>query len=254
MLKQTPPEDVDTATRLTEQVGPTIAELAGVDTSKYTWFLPGVRRALRRWELDIIFHAKLGSPAHEKSGNPDRWLYRMQKTVEALHEQLKELIETGNTGKNDVLLNVGAKLEIELAELETGPGPSLAEIERSINRLDRAIYRATCDATHRRGALPHVDRYPGLRSLVVNLQKMAQCSGGNFTAHRKNGRKGTLVKALNEIRAAASDFDSYSFDSESDSLLASSLPAPDQHPIATYERLLSRRAKGPAKIGGDPAE
>ena len=215
----------DQANRLVEKVGPTIAALARVSTSKYPGFLPGVRRALRRWELEIIFHAKSGTPYHRRSGNPDRLLFQMLKNVQALHEQLNDIIENGYTGENNVLLNVGAKLEIELDELETG-SVSLDEIERSICHLDIAISRAVGGATRPRGALPDVDRYPGLHSLVFNLEGIAQSSGGKFTADKKLG-KGTIVRAIDEIR------------SFSDELGAHYLPAPDQHPVATYERLLS---------------
>jgi hypothetical protein len=167
--------------------------------------------------------------------NPDRWLYRMLKNVEPLHEQLRELIEDGDTFETTVPGNVKARLQIELAELEAGPGPSIDDIERSISCLEIAISRAAEGATRPKGALPQVDRYPGLRSLVVNLQRIAQSSGGNFTAHRKNGGKGTLVKAIDEIRNALPDCGI-----EFGKSLARFLPAPDQHPIATYEKLLRR--------------
>jgi hypothetical protein len=218
-------DEADAISKLVQQVGPTIAVLAGVSTSKFPWFLPGVRRALRRWELDIVFHAKPGSRSHVKSGNPDRLLYQMLKHVEALHDQLNDIIENGSAVENDVLLNVGAKLEIEIAELEAG-AISIDDIQRTLSCFNTAISRAVSGATRPRGALPQVDRYPGLHSLVVNLQGIAQSSGGNFTAHRKLGAKGSIVKAIDEIR------------NHSDELGAYYLPGPDQHPVATYEKLL----------------
>jgi hypothetical protein len=228
MFTKTPEPEQELWQKLLNQVGPKIAALAGVDTSTYTGFLPGVGRALRRWELDMAFHAKAGSPADVRSGNPDRLLYRMLEHVKALHGQLQDLIENGYTGKDDVLLNIGAKLEIELDELETG-SVSLDEVARSISCLETAICRSISGAVRPRGALPEVDRYPGLLSLVVNLQRMARCSGAKkYTAHRKSGGKGTIVRALDQIRT---------FLEKNGEWQAECLPARDRHPVATYERL-----------------
>jgi hypothetical protein len=229
MLTKTPnserANEPDTLDKLVEEVGPTIAGLARVSLSKYPWFLPGVRRALRRWELDIVFHAK--------SGNPDRLLHQMLKNIEVLQCQLGELTENADDeGQNNVLLNAGAKLEIELAELETG-GVSLDHIADSICCLEIAVARAISRATRPRGAIPDFDRFPGLNSLVVKLQEVAQSSGGNFTAHGRGARgKGSIVRAINEIR------DFLLRVGLGEEYRTQCLPARDQHPVATYEKLL----------------
>jgi hypothetical protein len=218
-------DESDEILKLVEQVGPTIAVLADVDTSKHTSFLPGVLRALQRWKLDIVFHARRGSRSQMVSGNPDRLLYKMLKHVEGLHDQLNDIIDSGDTGENDVLLNVGAKLETELAELATG-AMSIYDMQHTLSCFKLAISRAVSGATRPHGALPQGDRYPGLHSLVVNLQKIAQSSGGNFTAHRKLGAKGSIVEAIDEIRKHCDELGAYY------------LPGQDEHPAATYERLL----------------
>ena len=108
----------------------------------------------------------------------------------------------------------------------------VADILSFVSSLLRAIERALEDR-----------RTAGLEALVFKLARAAYRADGKFTAHRKVGRKGSLIRALNEIKNRLPKIDN-EFGAE----LAAALPAPDQHPVATYERLLRRGARPSRKM------
>src|SRR5262249_15502551 len=88
-------------------------------------------------------------------------------------------------------------------------------------------------------------RTAGLEALVFKLARAAYRADGKFTAHRRTERKGNLIKALDEIKNRLPSVH------EDGAKLADALPAPDRHPVATYERLLrrarpSRRTRSPS--------
>jgi hypothetical protein len=82
------------------------------------------------------------------------------------------------------------------------------------------------------GRLAEIDGYPGLAVLIFWLERAAQRAGGKFTIHRKHGEKGTLIRALGELRnlLAMTDWGSS---------LAHCLPCPNKHPVAKYERIIA---------------
>jgi hypothetical protein len=67
--------------------------------------------------------------------------------------------------------------------------------------------------------------------LVFGLERAAQRAGGKFTVHRKHGEKGTLIRALEELRGRLVRTDW-------GVSLADCLPSPDKHPITKYERII----------------
>jgi hypothetical protein len=67
--------------------------------------------------------------------------------------------------------------------------------------------------------------------LVFGLERAAQRAGGKFTVHRKHGEKGTLIRALEELRSRL-------VPTNWGVSLADCLPSPDKHPITKYERII----------------
>jgi hypothetical protein len=74
--------------------------------------------------------------------------------------------------------------------------------------------------------------YPGLGELVYFLEQGAQRAGGSFSVHRKLGPKGSLIRALDWLRAhlvaSGPPFERWAID----------IPPPGKHPVALYERVL----------------
>jgi hypothetical protein len=75
-------------------------------------------------------------------------------------------------------------------------------------------------------------------SLVFRLELSARLAGGKFSAHRKNGVKGSLLKAIGLLRSkilisGAPDAARW----------AARLPSEGEHPISDYERILTAARK-----------
>ena len=181
--------------------------------------------ALSNWAMAI---------SHPKSHDPA--LHRMRRDAKSLRRQLAafEQFDEINLALG---LALGAKLELGagLGRAKLGEGadwsPKLREtISRLIDGLDNVIGPGFL--VHRaRGALSEIDGYPGLAVLVFGLERAAQRAGGKFTVHRKHGEKGTLIRALEELRSrlVLTDWGVS---------LADCLPSPDKHPITKYERII----------------
>jgi len=181
--------------------------------------------ALSNWAMAI---------SHPKSHDPA--LHRMRRDAKSLRRQLAafEQFDEINLALG---LALGAKLELGagLGRAKLGEGadwsPKLREsISRLIVGLDNVIGPGFL--VHRaRGALSEIDGYPGLAVLVFGLERAAQRAGGKFTVHRKHGEKGTLIRALEELRGRLVPTDW-------GVSLADCLPSPDKHPITKYERII----------------
>jgi len=181
--------------------------------------------ALSNWAMAI---------SHPKSHDPA--LHRMRRDAKSLRRQLAafEQFDEINLALG---LALGAKLELGagLGRAKLGEGadwsPKLREtISRLIDGLDNVIGPGFL--VHRaRGALSEIDGYPGLAVLVFGLERAAQRAGGKFTVHRKHGEKGTLIRALEELRGRLVPTDW-------GVSLADCLPSPDKHPITKYERII----------------
>ena len=172
--------------------------------------------------------------SHPKSHHPV--LHRMRRDAKSLRRQLVAF-ETELHEINLALgLALGAKLELGagLGRAKLGEGADWSpKLRKTISRLidgldDVMIGRGFLRA---RGALSEIDGYPGLAVLVFALERAAQRAGGKFTVHRKHGEKGTLIRALDELRSrlVLTDWGVS---------LADCLPSPDKHPITKYERII----------------
>lgn len=187
--------------------------------------------ALSNWAM-AISHPK----SHHQNHHPV--LHRMRRDAKSLRKRLAAFETEPQIDEINVALGLalGAKLELGagLGRAKLGEGadwsPKLRKtISRLIDGLDdvmvgRGFLRA-------RGALSEIDSYPGLAVLVFGLERAAQRAGGKFTAHRKHGEKGTLIRALEELRSrlVLTDWGVS---------LADCLPSPDKHPITKYERII----------------
>jgi len=181
--------------------------------------------ALSNWAMAI---------SHPKSHHPG--LDRMRRDAKSLRRQLAAFEQFDEI--NRVLgLALGAKLELGagLGRAKLGEGadwsPKLCEtISRLIDGLDDVIGPGFL-VDRARGALSEIDGYPGLAVLVFGLERAAQRAGGKFTAHHKHGEKGTLIRALEELRSRLVPTDW-------GVSLANCLPSPGEHPITKYERII----------------
>jgi hypothetical protein len=209
--------------RLAKCVCKKFAEYANViDTVQFSLTS---ENALSNWTSAIL---------HPKSHDPA--LDRMRRDAKSLCRQLAafEQFDEINLALGVAL---GAKLELGagLGQAKLGEGadwsPKLREtISRLIDGLDDVI--APAFRGHRApGALSEIVGYPGLAVLVFGLERAAQRTGGKFTVHRKHGEKGTLIRALEELRSrlVVTDWGVS---------LADCLPSPDKHPITKYERII----------------
>jgi hypothetical protein len=195
--------------------------------------------ALSNWAMAI---------SHPKSHHPG--LHRMRRTAKSLRRQLAAF-ETGLQFDDEINLALGlalgAKLELGagLGRAKLGEGadwpPKLCKtVSRLIDGLDDVIRPGFL--VHRaRGALSEIDGYPGLAVLVFGLEFAAQRADGKFTVHRKHGEKGTLIRALEELRSrlVLTDWGVS---------LADCLPSPDKHPITKYERIIRAARKRVAAV------
>jgi len=190
--------------------------------------------ALSNWTMAI---------SHPKSHHPA--LHRMRRDAKSLCRQLAAFETEPQFDEINLRLGLalGAKLELGagLGRAKLGEGadwsPKLRKtISRLIDGLDDVIGPGLPE--HRaRGALSEIDGYPGLAVLVFGLERAAQRAGGKFTVHRKHGEKGTLIRALDELRGRLAA-------TEWGVSLADCLPSFNKHPITKYERIIRAARRG----------
>jgi hypothetical protein len=186
--------------------------------------------ALSNWAMAI---------SHPKSHHHPV-LHRMRRDAKSLRRQLAAFETELQFDEINLALGLalGAKLELGagLGRAKLGEGadwsPKLRKtISRLIDGLDDVIGPGFLVHHRARGALSEIDGYPGLAVLVFGLERAAQRAGGKFTAHRKYAEKGTLIRALKELRSrlVLTDWGVS---------LAGCLPSPGKHPITKYERII----------------
>jgi hypothetical protein len=183
--------------------------------------------ALSNWAMAI---------SHPKSHHPV--LHRMRRDAKSLRRQLAAFETELQIDEINLALGValGAKLELGgLGSAKLGEGadwsPKLRKtISRLMDRLDDVIAPGF-PLPRAPGALSEIVGYPGLAVLVFGLERAAQRAGGKFTVHRKHAKKGTLIRALEELRSGLvlTDWGVS---------LADCLPSPAKHPITKYERII----------------
>jgi hypothetical protein len=173
--------------------------------------------------------------SHPKSHHPV--LHRMRRDAKSLRRQLAALETDPQFDEINLRLGValGAKLELGagLGRAKLGEGADWSlKLRKTISRLIDGLDEVTAPGFLRaRGALSEIDGYPGLAVLVFGLERAAQRAGGKFTVHHKHGEKGTLIRALDELRSrlVLTDWGVS---------LAGCLPSPGKHPITKYERII----------------
>jgi hypothetical protein len=185
--------------------------------------------ALSNWAMAI---------SHPKSHRHHPVLHQMRRAAKSLRKQLAALETEPQIDEINVALGLalGAKLEpgSGLGRAKLGEGadwsPKLRKtISCLIDGLDDVMIGRTFLSA--RGALSEIDGYPGLAVLVFGLERAAQRAGGKFTIHRKHGEKGTLIRALEELRSRL-------MLTNWGVCLADCLPSPGKHPIPKYERII----------------
>ena len=186
--------------------------------------------ALSNWAMAI---------SHPKSHRHHPLLHRMRRDAKSLRRQLAafEQFDEINLALG---LALGAKLELGagLGRAKLGEGadwsPKLRELREKISLLIDGLDGVIGPGflmPRGRGAPSEIDGYPGLAVLVFGLERAAQRGGGKFTAHRKLGKKGTLIRALEELRSRLAA-------TEWGVSLADCLPSFNKHPITKYERII----------------
>ena len=205
--------------RFAEYVCEKFAEYANVDAVQF-WLTSEI--ALRNWALAI---------SHPKSHHPG--LRRMRRDAKSLHRQLTALETEPRFEINHALgIALGAELGPDVGVVDWSP--KLRELREKISLLIDGLDGVIGPGflmPRGRGAPSEIDGYPGLGELVFGLERAAQRAGGKFTAHRKYAEKGTLIRALEELRSRLVQTDW-------GVSLAGCLPSPGKHPITKYERII----------------
>jgi len=196
------------------------AEYANVSDAEL--FSRTSENALSIWAMAI---------SHPKSHH--RMLHRMRRDAKSLRRQLTALeIEPRFEINHALGIALGAELGPGLGVVDWSP--KLRELREKISLLIDGLDGVIGPGflmPRGRGAPSEIDGYPGLAVLVFGLERAAQRGGGKFTAHRKLGKKGTLIRALEELRSRLAA-------TEWGVSLADCLPSPDKHPITKYERII----------------
>src|SRR6516225_5518914 len=200
------------------------AEYANVSDAEL--FSRTSENALSIWAMAI---------SHPKSHHPvlHRMLHRMRRDAKSLRRQLTALETEPRFEINHALgIALGAELGPGLGVVDWSPKlrELLEKISLLIDGLDGVIGPGFL-MPRGRGAPSEIDGYPGLAVLVFGLERAAQRGGGKFTAHRKLGKKGTLIRALEELRSRLAA-------TEWGVSLADCLPSFNKHPITKYERII----------------
>jgi hypothetical protein len=205
---------------------------SGVPVSRWDQFEREVEHALTWWMIDASHHSD--------EGHPHRILHKMLKHAKALDDQLGAIV--ANDGSSHLLSDVGFRLLnapspvalIALLKFDEGEELSVRNIHATTSALVDVITQALQGRTQSAGMLPGIEGYPGLYMFVYRLELAAQRAGGAFSAHKKNGRKGTLLKGLNKMRERWLAIE------KENPRISKLLPPPEGHPVATYERILTR--------------
>jgi hypothetical protein len=174
-----------------------------------------------------------------------RVLHRMRRDAKSLRRQLVAFETELQIQFDEINLRLGVALGAKLelgglgqAKLVEGADWSL-KLRETLSRLIEGLDDVTGPGgpgfleqqLRARGAPSEIDGYPGLAVLVFGLECVAQQAGGKFTVHHKHGEKGTLIRALEELRGRLVTTDW-------GVSLADCLPSPGKHPITKYERII----------------
>ena len=208
------------------------AEYANVSDAEL--FSRTSENALSIWAMAI---------SHPKSHHHHPVLHRMRRDAKSLRRQLTALETEPRFEINHALgIALGAGLGPDVGVVDWSP--KLRELREKISLLIDGLDGVIGPGflmPRGRGAPSEIDGYPGLAVLVFGLERAAQRAGGKFTVHHKHGEKGTLLRALEELRnrLVRTDWGVS---------LADCLPSPGKHPITKYERIIGRARKRVAAV------
>jgi hypothetical protein len=204
--------------------------LAKISSVRCDQFSRDIQDALLNWTIDILHHGPLPRMPHDEV-DTHHVLLEMRRSANYLFEQLRK------AAKDPLSFEV-VLAAIHHSLLLSGSKFSMDDVIDAIG-LIKCVFNLAVDARR------HIKNYPSLGTLVYRLELAAQRSGGKLTAHRKNGAKGSLLEALDWLRAEiltrAADKPHW----------AECLPSEGQHPIPDYERVLRNARK---MIQNNPAE
>jgi hypothetical protein len=219
-----------------ERLAQIFLESADVPPSKQRKFLLEIAGQLRAWGVGLITH-----------GNYYRDFHKMRRDANAVRNRLSPMIEVLRQGSPfpSAAYKLQGACDFVLSEKNSRwkNGSFLVNLHDQLSILiegcDDAIDSLGTRQARPYGALCPIRSYPRLPALVFGLECAAYRAGRKFTAHRKAGEKGTLINALDGMRACLQR-------TEWAQSLAEFLPAPDQHPVAKYERILKVARVGDA--------
>jgi hypothetical protein len=229
-LNNRPVSDVEGLQEV-KHIGERFVEFARIPASQQNQFLVEITSAFREWCFGQIYH---GDYYHE--------YVKMRREANALLKRLSAMTDM----LQQPIPNAGINLEDRCAAVmiirrrkghnafQKGNVSFLVDLRERISilieGLDDAIQCLGGPAQARpMKNLSPINGHPRLTSLVFALGCAALRASGTFTAHRKDGPKGRLVRALDELRTCLS---------RTAPALAELLPDGSRHPVTKYERIL----------------
>jgi hypothetical protein len=222
-LNNRPVSDVEGLQEV-KHIGERFVEFACIPASKQKAFLFEITSALREWALGQISY---GDYYHE--------YIKMRYDANALYRGLSRMIDM----LKQPLPNAGIKLDracgfVFTKRMGKYSKDYLVDLREQLSILIEGLDDAIQSLGRAGQARPNknlsaINGYPRLTSLVFALGCAARRADGALTAHRKDGPKGTLILALNELRSCLL---------RKAPPLAELLPDRDRHPVANYERIL----------------
>jgi hypothetical protein len=193
-----------------------LAGIVEISPGERASFNKGIAEVVLKWVFDNIYHDR--DDPHGNLADVHRVLLKIVRCADYLFEQLEKAKDTSCTR----WLNLAYSLEPRFGIMK---GTTIAEMVAAVDLIRNALETAWYE-------YGDIGSYPGLGDLVFNLELQARISGVKFSAHRKNGDKGSLLKAIDLLRSElltnASPY----------SILGERLPSEGKHPVSEYERIL----------------
>jgi hypothetical protein len=214
-----------------KRLGERLVEFARIPASQQNQFLVEITRAFREWCVGQIYH---GDYYHE--------YVKMRREANALLKRLSAMTDMLQQPIPNAGINLEDRCEVVMIirrrkgdnSFQKGNVSFLVDLRERISilieGLDDAIQCLGGPAQARpMKNLSPINGHPRLTSLVFALGCAALRASGTFTAHRKDGPKGRLVRSLDELRTCLS---------RTAPALAELLPDGSRHPVTKYERIL----------------
>jgi hypothetical protein len=189
-----------------KRLGERLVEFARIPASQQNQFLVEITRAFREWCFGQIYH---GDYYHE--------YVKMRREANALLKRLSAMTDMLQQPIPNAGINLEDRCEVVMIirrrkgdnSFQKGNVSFLVDLRERISilieGLDDAIQCLGGPAQARpMKNLSPINGHPRLTSLVFALGCAALRASGTFTAHRKDGPKGRLVRSLDELRTCLS--------------------------------------------------